>query len=145
MFDGIEEMVKILSHMVLSTLLLFSATGLTINMHFCQGRLYDLAVNAPAHDCCGRGSDHNTCHHDHDMTKPHHCDDKSIRIESSHDFITSSFSFDFEDSHSFELFGTSQLMIKSPDTESSITSRIFNYKKPPTQEVVLSQIQSFLI
>ncbi len=138
-------MVKIISHIVLSVMMLFSVTGMTINMHFCQGHLYDLAFNAPAHDCCEYETNKNACHHDHDMAKSHHCDDESIKIESSHDFISSGFTFDFKDSHSFELFGTSQLMPESPVAINTSATRIFHYKKPPPQEVVLSQIQSFLI
>lgn len=138
-------MLKITSHIVLSAMLLLSATGLTINMHFCQGHLYDMALNAPAHDCCENDTDDNTCHHDHDMTKSHHCEDESINIESSQDFITSGFTFNFVDSHSLEIFSTAQLILESPESEKSFTSRIFTYKKPPPQDVVLSQIQSFLI
>lgn len=126
-------------------MMLLSATGMTINMHFCQGHLYDVAFYAPAHSCCENNTDSNTCHHDHDMAKSHHCDDESIKIESSQDFVTSGFIFDFEDSHSFELFSTTPLMIESPVAEKTFTARIFNNKKPPPQEVELSQIQSFLI
>ncbi len=138
-------MVRIIGHMVLSALMLVPATGLTINMHFSQGHLYDLAFNAPAHDCCETDPDDNMCHHDHDRSKSHHCDDKSIKIESSQDFLVSGYSFDFENSYSFELFGTSPWLPESPDTEKSFTARIIDFKKPPPQEVVLSQIQSFLI
>ena len=126
-------------------MLLFAATGMTINMHFCQDHLYDIAFNSPAHDCCEDDTDENTCHHDHDMAKSHHCEDESIKIESSQDYVSSGFTFNFEDSHSFELFSTSQLMLESPVAENTSATRIFSYKKPPPQEVVLSQIQSFLI
>jgi hypothetical protein len=138
-------MLKVISHIALSVMLLFAATGMTINMHFCQDHLYDLAINAPAHDCCETDTDENTCHHDHDMAKSPHCEDKSIEIESSQDYVSSGFTFNFENSHSFELFSTSQLMLESPVAENTSVTRIFNYKKPPPQEVVLSQIQSFLI
>lgn len=136
-------MFKVISHIALSVMLLFSVSGMTINMHFCQGHLYDMAFNAPAHDCCENDTDDNTCHHD--MAKSHHCDDESIKIESSQDFIAAGFSFNFEDSHSFELFSTSQLMLQAPVAKTTSATRIFIYKKPPPQEVVLSQIQSFLI
>ena len=76
-------MIKLIGHMVLSGLLLVTSTGMTINMHFCQGHLYDLALNAPAHSCCEPDAGETACHHHHDMTKSHQCDDKSIRIESS--------------------------------------------------------------
>lgn len=138
-------MVKLISHMALSVLLSVSATGLTINMHFCQGHLYDLALNAPAHSCCEPDAGETACHHHHDMAKSHHCDDKSIRIESSQDYVASGFAFDFGDTHSFELFGTSTLLIEPAVTDKPFTTRIINYKKPPPQEVVLSQIQSYLI
>jgi hypothetical protein len=139
-------MLKVISHIALSVMLLFAATGMTINMHLCQDHLYDIAFNAPADDCCENDTDENTCHHDHDMAKSHHCEDESIKIESSQDFVVSGFTFNFEDSHSFELFfSTSQLMLESPVAENTSVTRIFNYKKPPPQEVVLSQIQSFLI
>jgi len=138
-------MVKIISHTILSALLLISASGLTINMHYCQGHLYDLALNAPAHSCCEPDAGETACHHHHDMAKPQNCDDKSIRIESSQDYVVSGFTFDFEDTHSFELFGTATLLIEPADTDKPFTTRIIDYKKPPPQEVVLSQIQSYLI
>ena len=145
-------MLRIIGHIFLSAFLLISVTGMTVNMHFCQGHLYDLALNAPAHDCCEPVHDccepvqeRRACHHDHDMANPHHCDDKSIQIDSSHEYVVTSFSFDFEDSYTFKLFGTSTLLIESPETETTLTARIFNYKKPPPQEVVLAEIQSFLI
>lgn len=138
-------MFKILGHTIISALLLVSTTGMTINMHFCHGNLYDLALNAPAHSCCEPDAESNACHHDNDMATPHHCDDKSISIESNHDYVASGFSFEFNDTPSFELFGTKTLLIESPDTEKSFTTKVLNYKKPPPQEVVLSRIQSFLI
>lgn len=137
-------MVKILSHIVVSVMLLLSATGTSINMHFCQGHLYDLAFNAPAQDCCENETDDHTCPHDHDMGKSPHCDDESIKIESSHDFIASGFTDVFEDLHSFELFSTSTHLPDIPEAEFTFVPGIFNFIKPP-QQVVLSQIQVFLI
>lgn len=138
-------MVKVISHIILSALFLFSATGVTINMHFCQEKLYDLAINAPAHDCCESDQDVNACHHHHDMPKSHHCDDESIKIESSHDYLVSGFSYDFEALHSFDLFFTTRLLIEKPMTDQLTVVGVINYKKPPPQKVVLSQIQSYLI
>lgn len=145
-------MFKLIGHMVLSVLLLISVTGMTVNMHFCQGHLYDLALNAPAHDCCDPApdcceplQDRRACHHDHDMAGPHHCDDKSIQIESSHEYVITGYSFDFKDPYIFILFSTPTLLIASAETETPFTTRIWSYKKPPPQEVVLAEIQSFLI
>ena len=142
-------MVKLLSHIILSALLLISTTGMTINMHFCQGHLYDLAVNAQASDCCRNDSDDNICHHDqqhdHDKSRSHQCENKTIKIKSTNDFLVSVNSFDFKDSHSLDLFNTQHLLIEIPEAENSSNTNLFNYIKPPPEEVVLSQIQSFLL
>jgi len=139
-------MVKILSHIVLSALLLVSATGMTINMHYCNGHLYDLALNAPAHDCCDSDMDDNMCHHNHDQAKSDQCDNETIKLESTNDFFVSAYTFDFDNIHAIDLFFPTQLLIEEPVTAESQVNRILNFNKPPpTQEVVLSQIQSFLI
>jgi len=139
-------MVKILSHIVLSSLLLVSATGMTINIHYCGGHLYDLALNAPAHDCCDPDMDNNMCHLDHDKAKSDQCDNETIKLESTNDFFVSSFTFDFDNVHSIDLFFPTRLLIEESVTAESPVHRILDGKKPPpTQEVVLSQIQSYLI
>lgn len=137
-------MLKIIGHIILSVMMLVSATGMKINMHFCQGHLYDLAINAPVDSCCENDSQDHTCYCDHDIPMSHHCDDESINIESNPDFLTSSVVFDFENPISSELFGTSHLMSVSFIANHHFATRIFNYNKPPPQEVVLSQIQSYL-
>ncbi len=138
-------MLKVTGHIILSALLLIAATGMTINIHFCQGHLYDLAINTPADHCCDSHSEKHACHQDPDKATSHNCDDKSISIAASHDFLVSAISFNFEDLHSFDLFTVTQTLIETPAEAEIPASRIFNYKKPPPQEVVLSQIQSFLI
>ena len=139
-------MVKILSHIVLSSLLLVSATGITINLHYCNGHLYDLALNAPAHDCCDSDMDDNACHLDHDQAKSDQCDNETIKLESTNDFFVSSYTFDFNNEHSIDLFFPTQLLIEESVTAETPVSGILHLKKPPpTHEVVLSQIQSFLI
>lgn len=137
-------MIKLLSHITLSAILLLSATGMTINMHFCEGHLYDLALFATAHDCCETDGAEDACQHDQDQNRSHRCDDESIKVESTNDFFVSSYSFDFENSHTFDLLFATQLLIENPSTVKSKVVGVLNYKKPP-QEVVLSQIQSFLI
>jgi len=139
-------MIKLLSHITLSVVLLLSATGMTINMHFCQGHLYDLALIAPAHDCCETDGTEDTCHHEQDQHKSHQCDDKTVKLESTSDYVVSIHSFSFENAHSFDLFFTTPLIVNDMSTRESTTTILLNFKKPPKpQEVVLSQIQSFLI
>ena len=139
-------MIRILSHIVMSALLLFTATGMTINLHFSQGHLYDMALNAPAHSCCEDGSDDYICHHhDQDQGSSNQCDNEKIRIKAADDFLVSGGSFDFENAHSLDLFYTSLLPVENPGAETSSAVRLIYHIKPPPREVVLSEIQSFLI
>lgn len=137
-------MIRKATHMILAALVLLSTMGITVNMHFCHDQLIDLALYAPAESCCGGNAF--MCHTGEEgVEATSHCDDESIVLEALEDFMASTFAFNFEYSHSFELFSTSQFMIDSPVAKNISTSRILNYKKPPPQEVVLSQIQSFLL
>jgi hypothetical protein len=138
-------MIRITSHIVMSALLLFTATGMTINLHFCQDHLYDIALNAPAHDCCEGSSHDYVCHHhDQDQGSSHQCDNEKISIKGADDFLASGSSFDFEDSHSSDLFYT-LFPVENPNAATSAAVRIIYRTKPPPREVVLSEIQSFLI
>ena len=138
-------MIKIFVHIVLSSLFLLSSTGFTINMHFCQEELIDLAVIAPAKSCCDSGQEC-CCHNDSESEQSNKCSDESIEIQSSGDFNISISHFEFNNNESFDLFfahyfSSEKLII------SEVTSFVFpNIEKPPLiNEVDLSQIQVFLI
>ena len=139
-------MLKVLGHIALSAMMLLTVSGMTINMHYCQGHLYDLAVNSPAHSCCDVDDHAGVCHHDQDQQKSHHCDDKTVTIHSTGDYLVSGSSFQFEDDQSTDLLFPQMIMIAAPGTGHSASGRLLSYNKPPpTQEVILSRIQSFLI
>ncbi len=139
-------MLRSISHITLLVLILLSATELTINLHYCQDHLYDFALNAPAHNCCETGEHENHCHHSSDMDMSNHCDDETIKVGSTDEFFISSYSFDFSNVHTIDLFLTNEILLENQSTANDAKTIVLNYKKPPThQEVVLSQIQSFLI
>ncbi|MCK4921623.1 MAG: hypothetical protein KAS71_11295 [Bacteroidales bacterium] len=141
-------MIKTISHITISVMLLLSGTGMAINLHFCQDQLYDFALIVPAHDCCEDGGIHeNHCHHDSDMGHSNDCRDETIIIESTSDYFVPAFSFIFCSDHSSDLFFTTQSIYdNNQSTVKSIDNLELNYKKPPTShEVVLSQIQLFII
>jgi hypothetical protein len=126
--------------------MLITATSLTINLHYCEGQLYDFALIVPTHDCCEDVAHKNHCNHEGEMDNSNHCDDKTINFESTSEFVATDISFSFENTHSFDLFFTTRLFINDQSTSESTTTTLLNLKKPPNpQEVVLSQIQSFLI
>jgi len=99
-------MIKQAGNILLSVVLLISFGGFSINMHYCHEKLYDLAIISEAHSCCDdvNHSHVTTCHADmetqqssHDCQKddmePMHCENKSVKIESTDNFIISSFNF----------------------------------------------------
>jgi hypothetical protein len=135
-------MLKLLSHIALSSLLLLSSTGLKINLHFCQDHLYDLAINTPAHDCCANGN--NTCHHNQDQA--HHCDDRTIQIKNTDNFLVSGFYPGFENNNSNDVFFVSKDQTDNSGIENVNYPRLLSFKKPPPgRDVFLSRIQSFII
>ena len=139
-------MFRLISHIVLSGIILLSLTGLTVNLHYCQDALYDIALNSPAESCYENGAHENCCHPDPDKENTNHCDDETVKVESTDDFFVSSFSFDFEDVHQIDLLFAIHILSENQHTANKTESVVLNFKKPPTTpEVVLSHIQSFLI
>jgi hypothetical protein len=126
-------------------MLLVSSLGLTVNMHFCQDHLYDIALNRPAHSCCEEGAPAAHCHHDQMAMDSHHCDNESVRIRSTDDYVVSGFSIDFSDLHSIDLFLSQPVAEIIPESRAPEYSSFTHYNRPPPQAVVLSRIQSFLI
>ena len=138
-------MIRLITHIVLSGLILLSVTGLTINFHYCQDSLYDIALNSPAESCYENGAHENCCHPDSDM-ETNHCDDETLKVESTDDFFVSSFSFDFEDIHQIDLLFAFHILLENQRTSNTYESEVLNFKKPPIlHEVELSQIQTYLI
>lgn len=139
-------MAKVISHITVSALLLLTAIGMTFNVHYCQGHLYDLAVNAPAHHCCEPEAEAHACHHDQDQPAAHHCEDESVTVALTSDYMVSDLSFEFQNNHSNDLFFVTLLLDENPGSVYIVTRQIFSDKEPPpAKEVVLSQLQRFLI
>ena len=138
-------MVKLLSHIMLSVLLLLSATGLTVNMHYCHDQFVDMALFVPADSCCESGIHESNTNHGEELSKPDHCKDMTLGLESTNDYVVSPFSFN-QEYNSFELFFTSIFTGEKQKAIESSVYTILSFKKPPTYpEVVLSQIQTYLI
>ena len=139
-------MFRLINHIVLSGIILLSSTGLTVNLHYCQDALYDIALNSPAESCIENGAHENCCHPDPDLENTNHCDDETVKVESTDDFFVSSFSFDFEDVHQIDLLFAIHILSENQPISNNYESEVVNYKNPPIlPEVELSQIQSFLI
>ena len=134
-------MVRKVTHIVIAVFILISTTGFTINMHYCHDQLIDMALLAPAHSCCDTEEDANQS-----QASCPGCQDESIVVEPADDYEVSASAFNFETSHFTNLFLSSVILNYYQGIDESTKKEVPWYKKPPPyQEVVLSQIQSYLI
>ena len=141
--DGIiPEMIRKVLHSVIAVFILISSTGFTINMHYCHDQLIDMAFLVPAHRCCDINEE------DENQVQDccPWCQDESIVVEPADDYEVSTNTFYFEKSHNTTLFLTSVILNSLQGINESTKNEVPWYKKPPPyQEVILSQIQSYLI
>lgn len=139
-------MINIISHITLSAIMLLSGTGLTISKHYCKDQLIDVGLFTLADKCFETNACESDCHHDTGMENSNHCDDDTIKIESTGDFLISSFAFSFDNVQLIDLFFSTQILSEGFSTANFSTPKLLNFKKPPlSHEVVLSQVQSFII
>ena len=111
-------------------------------MHYCHDQLIDMAFLAPAHSCCDINDEDASQIQD----RCPGCEDESIVVEPGDDYEVSASAFNFENSHYTNLFLTSVIFNYFQGINESTKNEVPWYKKPPPyQEVVLSQIQSYLI
>lgn len=138
-------MFKKVIHIIIACFILVSTTGFTINLHYCHNQIYDLALFAPAHSCCENGMNGH-CHSTGDLANMNHCEDESIVIESTDDYVGSSFELSLENTHRIDLLHTAAILFNLKLTDNDVVLEAPWYKEPPPyREVVLSQIQSYLI
>ncbi len=139
-------MIRLISHITLSALLLLSATGMTINMHYCHDQLVDLAIMAPAESCCGSGLNENHANSDESICNSGHCVDETVSFESTSDYVVSIFSINLDNDHSSDVFYSATFIVEYKSIRENSQTDILDFRKPPTHRgVVLSEIQTFLI
>jgi hypothetical protein len=136
---------KKIIHIIVACFILVSTTGFTINLHYCHKQIYDLALIAPAHSCCETATQ-DPCHSTGDLSSMNCCEDESIVVESVDDFVGSSVAASLEHAHSFEFFLAASIPFQVEVSGDDILRKAPWQKEPlPYREVVLSQIQSYLI
>jgi hypothetical protein len=141
-YEVVTDMIRKTLHIVVASLILISTMGITINMHYCHDQLIDLAFNSPAHSCC----DINDEGASQSQDKCPGCQDESIVVDPGDDYEVTALAFNFENLHNIDLIFTSALFTSLQGIDEPTKNEVPWYKKPPPyQEVVLSQIQSYLI
>ena len=140
--EVILHMIRKTLHIVFASFLLISTMGITINMHYCHDQLIDLAFNSPAHSCCDINEDVDSQSQDSCPV----CQDETIVVEPGEDYEVSALVINFENSHTIDLFLITEIFNSIQGIDESTKNEVPWYKEPPPyQEVVLSQIQSYLI
>lgn len=138
-------MSKKMFHILMAAALVVSTMGITINMHFCHDELIDLALYGPAQSCCDAGT-HQTCPSEEGIHAMDHCQDDSIRLEALEDFMGTAFDFKFEDNLlSRTLFAAASHIVYPAIEKSRKIKYPYCQHAPPTREVYLAEIQSYLI
>lgn len=138
-------MIRKFIHTVLAFVILVSTTGFTISLHYCHDHIYDLAVFSEAHSCCEPDSKAH-CHAPGDMDPVKHCEDESISVEPTDDYIGSSFQIEPVNTHILDLFLTAHVLLQAQGVDHQVLMEPPWHKEPPPcREVVLSQIQTYLI
>ena len=145
-------MIRKISHIAIVLILLVSTTGLTINLHYCNNRIYDLSVYSEATSCCIEGShEHNTkdeLHHDCDSENHEKdCKDKTVSIAPLHDFEKTINTYNVNNIESpSDLFFVYILLIEEPKLSNLASQLIPNFNiLPPNINVVLAMFQSYLL
>lgn len=121
-------MLKKVSHILLSFLLLVTTTGLTINRHYCGDNLESISIFSEPQSCC---------------EMPNCCHNESIVIQLEEDFSISSFNISFEQI-AVVLPNFSSLFNADLQEISDFKEFVHTPLKNPIK-TVLSSIQSFLL
>jgi hypothetical protein len=134
-------------HMLLSSLVVVPVTGFTVNLHFCQGRVYDVAMFAPANSCCAEGRHGSPSCPETLEKEPDHCNDSTIRVGSLDDLFFSPVSRNTPVNIFTGLFQPDRTNSQYPETYGGDRAAgIPRYRFPPTgKNDILSRIQSYMI
>lgn len=150
-------MAKKFSHIALSFLLLISTMGMIINLHYCEGKLYDVGILSEAKNCCfdddQRHAHENENQHKHihahlvcdsKNAGQNHCENEAVAIEPVDQFVASSFSFDFDNLAFINLSLSVPVITNSYNLSTVSTGEIPNLNIPPPKiQTTLSNLQVY--
>ena len=122
------RMVKQLSHIILSILLLIATVGVTFNAHYCGGSMQKVEFSSVDHHCCNA-----------DMCGQ--CENHLVTYKINGDYLASANTFAGQDIPTFDLFGiTSDLFYVNPFTNHDFSALTGNYMPhlhaPPPDPVI---------
>lgn len=124
-------MLKRISHIVLSLVLLVATTGVAISKHYCSGNLVSVSIFAEADACCDDGN----C-----------CQTEASFIQVKEDFSTVSVA-GIPQLSELQLFGVVLpfFIETQPATQETESFLFADLPPPPKIQTVLSQRQTYLL
>lgn len=119
------------SHIIFSTLLLFTTVGLTISKHYCSGDLITASIFGEAESCCG---DSDCCHNETEV----------YQLQEDYSLVSVA---EVPQSAEFELLNFAILVYNFSVTENEKIEEFFEFDLPPPPKIqtVLSQRQTYLL
>ncbi|NBC83939.1 MAG: hypothetical protein GVY19_11260 [Bacteroidetes bacterium] len=138
-------MIKKAGHICLSLILIIATVGITLNLHYCQDKIYDIGFLSEAEACCSvekNESTKNHCHHhNHCSSESQHqnsCEDETFTTPKVDDYVVSSFQF------SFSTFTVVDLFPATPDIMEVFNGFIDAPRNIPDRNHIPIEIQTFL-
>ncbi len=124
-------MLKKVSHIILSVLLLSVTMGLTISKHYCSGELVSTSLFVDANSCCD--SD-NCCHNENEY----------LQLDEDYSIVSAS---EIPESTEFELLDFAVLISNFEifEIEKSEKFYVSDSPPPPKIQLVLAMKQSYLL
>jgi hypothetical protein len=124
-------MLKKVSHIILSSLLLISSIGMVVSKHYCGTTLVSVNVDKEADSCCGAGAD--CCHNENEF------------FQVKDDFVVAANQISFENSFALDVLfyqAIPFLMSTIGDNESVFIASNESFP-PPLIQTVLSSLQTY--
>ena len=152
-------MIKKLGHIFIALLLLISTTGMTVRLHYCNNRLYDVGIFSNAANCCMdvvHEHSQEAGHHQHknknnqDCNSESHqkndCENDTVKVETVGNYVLSAFDFDFNSISFLNLFLSTSVVINLYNPQDISTVEIPSWNiSPPKIQVLLSLLQTYLL
>jgi hypothetical protein len=143
-------MLRKISHIGLIVLLLVSTMSMTIDLHYCQHKLYDFGIFRQAHSCCMPSQNQpfektNHCNLHHHQKKGN-CQDKTVHLKPVDNFVVSAFLFDFDHLHLIQIFDFQPIFADIFHVSGGQKIEAPPWKiSPPGIQVTLSLLQTYIL
>ncbi len=124
---NLNKMLKKISHIILSLLVLVTTMGMTVSAHSCGGELKSIQLLSEAENCCG-----DSCPN---------CENEIIKVEIEDDFTIQILNVEFDQNFTF-LPAFIQLLLVPSLTEE--VEQLAYHKPPPLNiQTILSNLQVY--